>query len=88
MDGARSVNGAAETGGSARRSPAGKGEKLADWADGRLGLYGLAKANMRKVFPDHWSFTAAFKGVRLAKTVTIAGGETTDVVFAPADNPQ
>ncbi|MFJ4789190.1 cytochrome bc complex cytochrome b subunit [Streptomyces sp. NPDC088794] len=56
MDGARSVNGAAETGGSARRSAAGKGEKLADWADGRLGLYGLAKANMRKVFPDHWSF--------------------------------
>ncbi|MGW3289720.1 glycosyl hydrolase 2 galactose-binding domain-containing protein, partial [Streptomyces sp. NPDC001002] len=32
--------------------------------------------------------SAAFKGVRLAKTVTIAGGETTDVVFAPADNPQ
>ena len=34
----------------------GKGEKLADWADGRLGLYALAKANMRKVFPDHPSF--------------------------------
>ncbi|WP_053850174.1 cytochrome bc complex cytochrome b subunit [Streptomyces sp. NRRL B-24085] len=49
MDGARSVNQAA-------RSEAGKGEKLADWADGRLGLYALAKANMRKVFPDHWSF--------------------------------
>ena len=32
------------------------GEKLADWADGRLGIYSLAKANMRKVFPDHWSF--------------------------------
>ncbi|MET7731804.1 cytochrome bc complex cytochrome b subunit [Streptomyces sp. NPDC005402] len=50
MDGARSVN---ET---ARGQEAGKGEKLADWADGRLGLYALAKANMRKVFPDHWSF--------------------------------
>jgi len=50
MDGARSVNQGA------RGAPAGKGEKLADWADGRLGLYGLAKANMRKVFPDHWSF--------------------------------
>ncbi|MFJ6388697.1 cytochrome bc complex cytochrome b subunit [Streptomyces sp. NPDC091972] len=49
MDGARSVNQAA-------RSEAGKGERLADWADGRLGLYALAKANMRKVFPDHWSF--------------------------------
>ncbi|GAA3791202.1 cytochrome bc complex cytochrome b subunit [Streptomyces coacervatus] len=53
MDGARSGN---EAAGSARREPAGAGEKLADWADGRLGLYGLAKANMRKVFPDHPSF--------------------------------
>ena len=53
MDGARSGN---EAAGSTRREPAGTGEKLADWADGRLGLYGLAKANMRKVFPDHWSF--------------------------------
>ncbi|MDH6583981.1 ubiquinol-cytochrome c reductase cytochrome b subunit [Streptomyces sp. SAI-133] len=50
MDGARSVNG------TARGAEAGKGEKFADWADGRLGLYALAKANMRKVFPDHWSF--------------------------------
>jgi len=53
MDGARSGN---QTAGSTRREPAGTGEKVADWADGRLGLYGLAKANMRKVFPDHWSF--------------------------------
>ncbi|MFJ7072584.1 cytochrome bc complex cytochrome b subunit [Streptomyces sp. NPDC098781] len=52
MDGARTGNEAA-----ARRSaPPGKGERVADWADGRLGLYALAKANMRKVFPDHWSF--------------------------------
>ncbi|MFI9616248.1 cytochrome bc complex cytochrome b subunit [Streptomyces sp. NPDC052023] len=51
MDGARSVNAATGRG----SSPA-RGEKLADWADGRLGLYALAKANMRKVFPDHWSF--------------------------------
>jgi ubiquinol-cytochrome c reductase cytochrome b subunit len=40
----------------ARTGPPGKGEKLADWADGRLGLYPLAKANIRKIFPDHWSF--------------------------------
>ncbi|MEU6251720.1 cytochrome bc complex cytochrome b subunit [Streptomyces sp. NPDC047043] len=52
MDGART----GKTAGSTRREPASKGEKVADWADGRLGLYGLAKANMRKVFPDHWSF--------------------------------
>jgi len=28
----------------------------ANWADERLGLAGLAKKNLRKVFPDHWSF--------------------------------
>ncbi|MFF1294497.1 MULTISPECIES: cytochrome bc complex cytochrome b subunit [unclassified Streptomyces] len=49
MDGARSVDEARG------RAPA-KGERIADWTDGRLGLYGMAKANMRKVFPDHWSF--------------------------------
>ncbi|HET7327342.1 MAG TPA: cytochrome bc complex cytochrome b subunit [Nocardioidaceae bacterium] len=26
------------------------------WLDDRLGLGGLAKKNLRKVFPDHWSF--------------------------------
>ncbi|GAA1934654.1 cytochrome bc complex cytochrome b subunit [Streptomyces sodiiphilus] len=38
------------------RGKAPAGERAADWADGRLGIYGLAKANMRKIFPDHWSF--------------------------------
>src|SRR5690348_12506423 len=28
----------------------------ATWADERLGLAALAKKNIRKVFPDHWSF--------------------------------
>ncbi|MCF6522966.1 ubiquinol-cytochrome c reductase cytochrome b subunit [Streptomyces sp. JJ36] len=37
-----------------KRTP--RGERVADWADGRLGVYSLAKANMRKIFPDHWSF--------------------------------
>ncbi|MFI1796018.1 cytochrome b N-terminal domain-containing protein [Streptomyces sp. NPDC020379] len=37
-----------------RKAPA--GERVADWADGRLGVYSLAKANLRKIFPDHWSF--------------------------------
>ncbi|MDF3288545.1 cytochrome bc1 complex cytochrome b subunit [Streptomyces silvisoli] len=45
-----------EANASARRGKAPAGERLADWADGRLGIYGLAKANMRKIFPDHWSF--------------------------------
>ncbi len=26
------------------------------WLDDRIGLYGLAKKQLRKVFPDHWSF--------------------------------
>ncbi|MHC5904427.1 cytochrome bc1 complex cytochrome b subunit [Streptomyces sp. S6] len=39
-----------------RADSKGKGESFADWADGRLGIYSLAKANLRKVFPDHWSF--------------------------------
>ena len=38
------------------RGKAPVGERVADWADGRLGVYTLAKANMRKIFPDHWSF--------------------------------
>ena len=29
---------------------------VAEWADERVGLAGLAKKNLRKVFPDHWSF--------------------------------
>ncbi|MFD8565469.1 cytochrome bc complex cytochrome b subunit [Streptomyces sp. NPDC059639] len=32
------------------------GERLAAWADVRLGTRGLAKAAARRVFPDHWSF--------------------------------
>ncbi|MFF3242531.1 cytochrome bc complex cytochrome b subunit [Streptomyces sp. NPDC002870] len=39
-----------------RKAPAPAGERVADWADGRLGIYSMAKANMRKIFPDHWSF--------------------------------
>ena len=28
----------------------------ATWVDDRTGLAGLAKKQVRKVFPDHWSF--------------------------------
>ncbi|MFF4381347.1 cytochrome bc complex cytochrome b subunit [Kitasatospora sp. NPDC001547] len=41
---------------STRANPANPAEALADWTDGRLGIYSLAKANLRKIFPDHWSF--------------------------------
>ncbi len=33
-----------------------KAGAAANWADERLGIAGLAKKNLRKVFPDHWSF--------------------------------
>ncbi|GAB7186302.1 ubiquinol-cytochrome c reductase cytochrome b subunit [Kitasatospora sp. Ki12] len=39
-----------------RNQSPGRGQKAADWADGRLGIYTLARTNLRKVFPDHWSF--------------------------------
>jgi ubiquinol-cytochrome c reductase cytochrome b subunit len=29
---------------------------IATWADERLGIASMAKKNLRKVFPDHWSF--------------------------------
>ncbi|MEU3253999.1 cytochrome bc complex cytochrome b subunit [Streptomyces sp. NPDC006997] len=49
-----SPSGADAPGRSRGKAPA--GERLADWADGRLGMYSLAKNNVRKIFPDHWSF--------------------------------
>ncbi|HWU33021.1 MAG TPA: cytochrome b N-terminal domain-containing protein, partial [Marmoricola sp.] len=33
-----------------------KGAAVATWADERLGLATMMKKNIRKVFPDHWSF--------------------------------
>src|SRR3954462_399849 len=30
--------------------------QAATWADERTGMAGLAKKQVRKVFPDHWSF--------------------------------
>jgi ubiquinol-cytochrome c reductase cytochrome b subunit len=27
-----------------------------EWLDDRLGLAGISKKNLRKVFPEHWSF--------------------------------
>ena len=33
-----------------------KGAAAVEWADERLGLATMAKKNLRKVFPDHWSF--------------------------------
>ena len=34
----------------------GRAGAIATWADDRLGLATLARKNLRKVFPDHWSF--------------------------------
>ncbi|MFS3129689.1 cytochrome b [Nocardioides sp. Bht2] len=33
-----------------------RGARVVGWADERLGLATAAKKNLRKVFPDHWSF--------------------------------
>ncbi|MFE6895077.1 cytochrome bc complex cytochrome b subunit [Streptomyces sp. NPDC057694] len=40
----------------ASRAEAPRGERVADWFDGRLGIYANAKGLVRKVFPEHWSF--------------------------------
>ncbi|MFB7440380.1 cytochrome bc complex cytochrome b subunit [Streptomyces mirabilis] len=39
-----------------RPARASSGERVADWFDGRLGVYALGRRYLRKVFPDHWSF--------------------------------
>ncbi|MCX3062954.1 cytochrome bc1 complex cytochrome b subunit [Streptomyces beihaiensis] len=42
--------------GGRRARPPGGGERLADRADSRLGLYRIGRSQLRKVYPDHWSF--------------------------------
>jgi ubiquinol-cytochrome c reductase cytochrome b subunit len=39
----------------ARTEPPSAGVRVADWADGRLGIYNF-RFLVRKVFPDHWTF--------------------------------
>ncbi len=36
--------------------PSGRAGRVATWADDRLGLATVLRKNVRKVFPDHWSF--------------------------------
>ena len=36
--------------------PSGRGIRIVNWHDDRLGLAKMGKENLRKVFPDHWSF--------------------------------
>jgi ubiquinol-cytochrome c reductase cytochrome b subunit len=65
-----------------------KAGAAATWADDRLGLATLAKKNLRKVFPDHWSFMLGeialwsfvvllLTGVFLTLWFTPSMGETT-----------
>ena len=42
--------------GTTRRGPKNRGQRVAEWTDSRVGLYKLGKSNLRKIFPDHWSF--------------------------------
>ncbi|MGW0771330.1 cytochrome bc1 complex cytochrome b subunit [Streptomyces sp. NPDC002676] len=46
---------ATETAPPSTRTEASKGERIADWTDGRLGIYNF-RFIVRKVFPEHWSF--------------------------------
>ncbi|WP_435769310.1 cytochrome bc1 complex cytochrome b subunit [Nocardioides sp. SYSU DS0651] len=53
------VSKVATTNGSEPATPkkgAGRAGAVANWADERLGLGTAMKKNLRKVFPDHWSF--------------------------------
>ena len=36
--------------------PSGRGMRIVNWHDDCLGLAKMGKENLRKVFPDHWSF--------------------------------
>ena len=47
---------ASSTSTQARSGQATKGGGPVRWLDDRVGLAGLAKKQLRKVFPDHWSF--------------------------------
>jgi ubiquinol-cytochrome c reductase cytochrome b subunit len=38
------------------QAPTTKVGRAAEWADERLGLAAMGKKNLRKIFPDHWSF--------------------------------
>ena len=40
----------------AGNKPPGRGMRIVNWHDDRLGLAKIGKENLRKVFPDHWSF--------------------------------
>ncbi|MFT4264904.1 MAG: ubiquinol-cytochrome c reductase cytochrome b subunit [Nocardioides sp.] len=42
--------------GASAGTPTTKVGKAAEWADDRLGLAAMGKKNLRKIFPDHWSF--------------------------------
>nr|AGH68900.1 cytochrome B-like protein [Streptomyces sp. CNH189] len=44
-----------ETAPQGTRAETPKGERVADWVDGRLGIYHF-RFLVRKVFPEHWSF--------------------------------
>ncbi len=49
------LEGMATTSATPRPTPSRVG-KIATWADDRTGLAGVAKKQVRKIFPDHWSF--------------------------------
>ncbi|MFG2793193.1 cytochrome bc complex cytochrome b subunit [Streptomyces sp. NPDC048419] len=63
----------------------GRGERVADWADGRLGLYSLMRGKARKAFPDHWSFLLGEISLYSFVVVVITGVYLT-LFFHPSMN--
>ncbi|RNF87472.1 cytochrome b [Streptomyces botrytidirepellens] len=62
-----------------------KGEALAGWFDGRVGLFKMGKANLRKVFPDHWSFLIGEIALYTFVIIILTGVYLT-LFFEPAMN--
>ncbi|NUS81460.1 MAG: ubiquinol-cytochrome c reductase cytochrome b subunit [Streptomyces sp.] len=62
-----------------------RGEKVAEWTRGRLGVPNLTRTGMRKAFPDHWSFMLG-EICLYSFLIVIATGIYLSLYFHPAMN--
>jgi ubiquinol-cytochrome c reductase cytochrome b subunit len=74
-----------ETSTNSRRGPKHPGQRVAEWADSRVGLYKLGKSNLRKIFPDHWSFMLG-EVCLYSFTILILTGVYLTLFFHPSMN--
>ncbi|CAG6395700.1 cytochrome bc complex cytochrome b subunit [Streptomyces cocklensis] len=74
-----------ETSTTTRRGPKHPGQRVAEWADSRVGLYKLGKSNLRKIFPDHWSFMLG-EVCLYSFTILILTGVYLTLFFHPSMN--